>query len=116
MGWAAWRAVSSSGSRRRRFIPRLSGFRLGEWTPKPLFGLLVGEAGAYHFALGRGLLSEWNSAQILTIAIVAAFSVYFFVANRQQSRGKKVIENTVSRRLSVIILSPGMLIALSGGL
>ena len=36
-------------------------------------------------------------SHIIIMAIVAAFTVYFFYANRKQSKGKKVIEETVSR-------------------
>lgn len=34
-------------------------------------------------------------SHILLIAIVAAFSLYFYVANRQQSKGTKIIEGVV---------------------
>lgn len=42
-----------------------------------------------------------DRSHIIIMAIVVAFSTHFFYANRKQSKGKKVIENTVSKFLSV---------------
>jgi len=42
-----------------------------------------------------------DRSHIVIIAIVAAFSTHFFFANRKQSTGKKVIENTVNTPDSV---------------
>ena len=41
-----------------------------------------------------GMLRVTRS-QLLIIVVVLVFTVYFYIANRRQSRGAKIIENTV---------------------
>lgn len=45
-----------------------------------------------HWALADNI----TSSHILLIAIVGAFAVYFYIVNRQQGRGLKVLEGVVS--------------------
>jgi len=50
----------------------------------------------HHAASGGSEADGKIRSHIIIIAIVIAFSTHFFYANRKQSKGKKVIECTVS--------------------
>ena len=58
---------------------------------QPRFGFRLGECGHFH---GQNLLIVISS-HILMIAIVLAFSVHFYSANRKQKAGKRLLERTV---------------------
>ena len=45
----------------------------------------------------RVLLADQKSSQIISVSIVAVFSVFFYVANSRQKQGLILIENTVSQ-------------------
>ena len=42
-----------------------------------------------------------NRSHVLIMGVILAFSAYFFIANRRQSKGKKIIERTVSVEASM---------------
>jgi hypothetical protein len=48
----------------------------------------------------RYITAIWISigSQIVIIALVAGFSAYFWLANREQSRGTRILEKTVDFR------------------
>ena len=63
------------------------------------------------------LTAIWVSigSYIAIICVVAVFSIYFYIANQQQKRGRRVIEATVSSE-GPAVLSGRVLTAYSGGI
>ena len=64
---------------------------------RQLFGYLSGEL----LALLKAFVIYTDSfirSHILMILLVAAFTVYFYIVNRQQARGLRTIEGVVSSK------------------
>ena len=73
-------------------------------APRYVTAVWVSIGYAFSNRAGKSSYTDCSSSHLLMIAFVAAFSFYFYLANKRQQKGKSLIEGTVSiRALSMIV-------------